>query len=142
RYQPRPYVLRTTEFTWVEVPDAPPVPDERVEPAPPPVLPPVLEVVDDGREVDPFDFPDWSEVGNPPPPAPPASTDDAFVASSAAPVLTSFARPDYPALARHAGLEGTVMIHVLVGPDGRVIDAVVVRSVHPLLDRPAQQAAR
>lgn len=142
RYQPQPYVLRNTEFTWVEIPEAPPLPDERVQPAPPPVMPPVLEVVPDGIEVDPFTFPDWSEVWNPAPPAPPATNDDGFVASSAKPVLTFFAKPDYPALARHAGMEGTVLIHVLVGTDGQVVDAVVVQGVHPLLDRAAQQAAR
>jgi TonB family protein len=47
----------------------------------------------------------------------------------------------YPDLAREAGVEGLVVVRVLVGPDGRVHDAVVVKSV-PMLDAAALEAAR
>jgi TonB family protein len=41
--------------------------------------------------------------------------------------------PEYPAAARQAGVEGTVMVQALVDGDGRVADTRVVKSI-PLLD--------
>ncbi|HSG27253.1 MAG TPA: energy transducer TonB [Candidatus Krumholzibacterium sp.] len=51
-----------------------------------------------------------------------------FYAFDKCPVLVRSVRPDYPELARLAGIEGEVVLRVLVGPDGRVIDALVIRS--------------
>jgi TonB family protein len=50
-------------------------------------------------------------------------------------------QPVYPADATSAGVQGTVVLDLTVGPDGRVTDARVVRSI-PLLDRAAIDAAR
>ena len=50
--------------------------------------------------------------------------------------------PDYPEIARMSQLEGTVIVKVLVGPDGSVMEAAIVTGVHPLLNRSALAAAR
>ena len=48
-------------------------------------------------------------------------------------------RPVYPELARQAKVAGTVIIEAVIGPDGRVTDARVLRSI-PLLDGAALEA--
>ena len=47
----------------------------------------------------------------------------------------------YPAMAKSAGVAGAVIIEATIGPDGKVIDAKVLRSV-PLLDQAALDAVR
>lgn len=51
-------------------------------------------------------------------------------------------KPEYPELAREAGVEGLVIVHALIGVEGRVIRVELdeKRSV-PLLDRTALEAA-
>ena len=49
--------------------------------------------------------------------------------------------PVYPAIAQSARGSGAVMIEATIGPDGKVIDARVVRSI-PLLDQAALDAVR
>jgi TonB family protein len=49
--------------------------------------------------------------------------------------------PDYPSWARGKGVEGTVMVQALVGKDGLVKDARVVRSI-PMLDDYAVAAVK
>jgi protein TonB len=49
--------------------------------------------------------------------------------------------PVYPAAARAARLEGTVIIEAIIAADGTVRDARVLRSI-PLLDRAALDAVR
>ena len=51
------------------------------------------------------------------------------------------AKPVYPAIARSAGVSGAVTIEATIGPDGKVTDAKVVRSI-PLLDQAALDAVR
>ena len=50
-------------------------------------------------------------------------------------------KPVYPAIARSARVSGVVTIEATIGPDGKVIDAQVVRSV-PMLDQAALDAVR
>jgi TonB family protein len=50
-------------------------------------------------------------------------------------------QPVYPAIARSARVAGVVTIEATIGPDGKVMDAKVVRSV-PLLDQAALDAVR
>ena len=50
-------------------------------------------------------------------------------------------KPVYPAIARSARVVGVVIIEATIGPDGKVIDAKVVRSV-PLLDQAALDAVQ
>jgi TonB family protein len=49
--------------------------------------------------------------------------------------------PVYPALAQSARISGEVTIEATIGPDGKVIDAKVVRSI-PLLDQAALDAVQ
>jgi protein TonB len=53
--------------------------------------------------------------------------------------LISSVPPAYPALARQAGISGTVRLEALIGRDGRVKGSTVL-SGHPLLARPASEA--
>jgi protein TonB len=57
-----------------------------------------------------------------------------------APVRTRLVRPEYPAIARAAELEGDVVLGAIVGPDGKVSRVEVVQSVHPVLDEAARKA--
>ena len=69
------------------------------------------------------------------------------------PELVSLVMPTYPELAREAGVEGTVLVEILVSETGLVLDASVKQGL-PLLDeaalaaaytalfRPAQQSGR
>ncbi len=137
-----PYKLRQkVEMVWIDVPDPVNIPEPpAVQEAP--KIPPVVIAApdDDPNTVDPiWDFPDfWN-----PNPAPPTAipTYDGFVASSALPQLKFQAKADYPEIARRSGLEGTVMVHVLVNVNGRVAQAVVTESAHPMLDKAALAAA-
>ncbi len=50
-------------------------------------------------------------------------------------------RPEYPDIARQANVDGTVLVQVLVGKDGKVKDTKVVKSV-PMLDAAAVAAVK
>jgi len=65
---------------------------------------------------------------------------DEYVAFEKAPELVSMDPPIYPDLAREAGVEGTVLVRVLVGEDGFVKDMFVIQSI-PMLDEAAADAA-
>jgi len=52
---------------------------------------------------------------------------------------TKYVRPAYPQAAREKGAKGSVTLEVVVGPDGHVTDARILRSV-PLLDESAIEA--
>ena len=70
-----------------------------------------------------------------PPPPPPGSGDDKaveeeiieFWAVEKTPEIAKSVAPEYPEVARKAGLEGTVFVEFTVGRDGRVRDARVLR---------------
>jgi len=50
-----------------------------------------------------------------------------FIAYEEAPVNISEDLPAYPAMALRAGIEGSVWVEVLIGKDGRVLDALILR---------------
>lgn len=75
---------------------------------------------------------DAGDVGLPSP--------DEYVAFEQAPDLVSMDDPLYPDIAREAGVEGTVLVRVLVGDDGFVKDMFVIQSI-PMLDEAAAEAA-
>jgi protein TonB len=58
-----------------------------------------------------------------------------------APIKIKDVKPVYPAMAQSARVAGVVTIEATIGPDGKVIDAKVVRSI-PLLDQAALDAVR
>jgi protein TonB len=65
-----------------------------------------------------------------------------FVAVEEQPVLVEKPTPPYPELARLAKIEGTVIVRVLVGRDGKVKDTVLGKAVNGILDEAALEAAK
>jgi TonB family protein len=51
-----------------------------------------------------------------------------FYAFDEPPALIKFVNPIYPDLSRQAGIEGTVLLCVLVGEDGKVLSVSILRS--------------
>jgi len=64
-----------------------------------------------------------------------------YVAYEKEPELVSPPEPEYPEIAREAGVEGTVLVRVLVGEDGFVKEMMIIQSV-PMLDDAAAAAAQ
>lgn len=120
-------LLRPIERPLVAPPQAPVMPN--IEPSADPEALPTIDV----PELMPVPYTEqpWVPVDDAP-----------FVATSAKPRLVQGARADYPEMARLAGLQGLVMVKVLVGVDGRVEQVELLKGVHPLIDRPALAAAR
>ena len=65
-----------------------------------------------------------------------------FVAYDREPVPYYRPAPEYPTWARDAGIEGRVVLHVLVGRDGRVARMTVIRNVEGLTDAAREAIAR
>jgi protein TonB len=63
-----------------------------------------------------------------------------YVAFEKEPELVRAPEPEYPEIAREAGVEGTVLVRVLVGEDGFVKEMMIIQSV-PMLDEAAAAAA-
>jgi protein TonB len=84
-----------------------------------------------------------AKQGPPPqPPAPPPVTGPVRVGGGIKePRKLKDVRPEYPAIAREARVQGLVMIETLIDTQGRVSEAKVVRGI-PLLDQSALDAVR
>lgn len=124
----------------------------QIEQPPPPPRPMVpVEVPDETRlddsEMDLDAFLDLNvAVTDLPPPAPTPSKqveeeeeDEIFVVVEQMPVIKGglqqlYKYVEYPDLARKAGLEGTVVIKIVVSPEGKPTQPVVLKSVHKVLD--------
>lgn len=142
KYVPQPYRLRQTVLEAVDMPDAveiPPPPEDVPKPQAP------IEAAADDEVTEDVDiaeslFENFEDI-----PVPMGDSGDGggevFIASQEKPVLIKFVSPDYPEMARASQLEGTVIVKVLVGPDGSVMQAVVLQGVHPMLDAAAREAA-
>lgn len=143
-YVPNPYKLRQDEFEVVDIQEQvdiviPPPPQE----APPP--PKVIEAAPDDEVTEDVEIADTLmdlDTAISQTTTTYSLGEEGFVASSENPRVKVPVKADYPEIARRSQLEGTVIVKVLVGPDGLVKDAQVVQGVHPLLDREALQAAR
>jgi protein TonB len=82
------------------------------------------------------------EAAPPPPPPPPPPPAPVRVGGAIRqPTKIKEARPVYPAIAQSARVQGVVIIEATIGPDGRVQDAKVLRSI-PLLDAAAIDAVK
>ena len=140
----KPYVLREQYFEAVELPtsfELPPPPKEVSAPVVPIEAAEGDEDASDASAFAPTSYSNIDEVPMPPPP----STDQAqeFYAFDEAPVLIKFVNPKYPDLARQAGIEGTVLLNVLVGDDGKVLQVSVIQSdVTPAMEKSAREAAK
>jgi protein TonB len=73
----------------------------------------------------------------PPPPPPPVRVGGAIQA----PKKIKDQNPTYPPIAQSARVQGVVILEATIGPDGRVQDVRVLRSI-PLLDAAAIEAVR
>ncbi len=142
KYVPHPYKLRQKEVEVVDVQEAvdiPPPPQEipkprvNVEAAPDEDVDEEVDIADNLMDADDLTSMDttWDDTGG-----------ETFQVSQEKPKLIKFAVPDYPEMARASQLEGTVVVKVLVGSDGSVLQAIVIQPVHPLLDREAIKAAK
>jgi len=79
-------------------------------------------------------------VERPPSPAPTAARVQRGGDVEAARIISQ-AQPAYPALARQAGIQGTVLLHAIIDRYGRVIELEVI-SGHPLLVKAALEAVK
>ena len=139
----QPYVLKEQEFIAIETAEdfeLPPPPKEIDQPVVP-MAAEEGEEVDEETEIAPTSF---DRIENlPPPPPPPSESASEFYAFDEPPVLIRYVPPSYPALARQAGIEGTVLLRVVVGTDGKVESATVIQSdVTPAMEKAAIAAAR
>ncbi len=64
-----------------------------------------------------------------------------FVAYDTPPRPKSVVKPDYPQIAKQAGIEGTVVLQLLIDTDGRVLKTKVLKSITPDIDEAAMKAA-
>jgi protein TonB len=95
---------------------------------------PTTDPVPPDTQVKKYEIGDELLPGVPGPPMPEGALDGTDTASAEqAPVLrklrvVDMRPPNYPPSARRQGIEGTVRVRVLVGPDGRVIQALVFKT--------------
>ncbi len=67
---------------------------------------------------------------------------DSFYAVEIRPQVIKQIAPEFPEIARRAGVEGTVWVNCLVDKNGRVKKAIVMKSDNPIFEEPAIEAAR
>jgi periplasmic protein TonB len=127
-------------------PALPAPPRERLRPA---IPVPGVPVLSEALTVPLFQETDRFVVGVGPPEFPTSGAgSEPFVVSQTRPRLlnraeiTRLMERQYPAGLRERGIEGAVVFHILVGSDGRVADARVVRTVHPGFVAPAERVLR
>jgi protein TonB len=76
-----------------------------------------------------------------PPPPPPPAAPVRVGGNIKAPTKTRMVNPVYPPIAQSARVQGVVIIEATIGPDGKVQQAKVLRSI-PLLDESALNAVK
>ena len=76
-----------------------------------------------------------------PPPPPPPAAPIRVGGNIKTPSKVKDVKPVYPPIAQSARVQGVVIIEATIGPDGRVKDAKVLRSI-PLLDQAALDAVK
>ncbi|MEE2790966.1 MAG: energy transducer TonB, partial [Acidobacteriota bacterium] len=74
-----------------------------------------------------------------PPPPPPPAAPVRVGGNIQAPTKITDVPPTYPPVAQAARVSGVVILEAVIGPDGRVTDVQILRSV-PLLDEAAVDA--
>jgi protein TonB len=118
------------------------------EPLPPPIDQPKIEISasDDGAIAPESAIPknvwyDGDILGRPIEKSSAVQSD--FTGFDEAPLLISHVSPAYPELARLAGMEGRVLLSVLVGTDGTVLEVSLLQSdVTSAMEQSAIEAAR
>ncbi|GAB4187454.1 MAG: hypothetical protein Kow00108_24410 [Calditrichia bacterium] len=138
--------LVVVEEPPIEQIDAPPPTQSAVQPPPAGPSIPVEAESDEEIEnetIEETDFTFEEPAFEQPPPKPEEAEAEIvpFFALSDKPQLKKSVLPKYPDLARRANLEGKVIVKVLIGTDGRVEKAEIVKSI-PMLDDAALEAAK
>ena len=82
----------------------------------------------------------FNELEAPPPPKVEKTYE--FFAVEVKPKVVKQVEPQYPELARKAGIEGRVFVKVLVNEQGRVDSVVVLKATNPIFIKPAIAAAK
>lgn len=134
---PAPIETKILEERTAEEEPPPPPPPEFDEPPPPFISPPEINIA----SPPPASVNAITAVTHeaPPPTAPPAPK----AAVRVPPVVKASAcrQPEYPSMSERLGETGSVVLQLLVGVDGRVIDSRIARSSgYERLDRAAQEA--
>jgi len=125
----------------VEVQDIPETQQLKKLPPPPRPAVPIESESEDLPEDVTIETTDLRVDVAPPPPPPPMA--DEFVAYDTPPKLIKLVKPRYPDIARKAGIEGMVILKILVDVDGRVIKAKVLKSLGNVgCDEAAIEAAK
>lgn len=138
----KPYKLKEAEKPTevVRLLDPPDLPKP-----PPEVRPPDFRVViadNPEHETEPVPFNTFRDLPALPPPRPEPGRDQ-FFDFDQLPVALDLVVPEYPELARDAGIEGKVTLLLLVDEKGKVLRASVENSdVTPAMERAALEAAR
>ncbi|GAB4330980.1 MAG: energy transducer TonB [Calditrichia bacterium] len=120
---------------------------EQINRPPPPARPtiPVASEDEDFPEEETIEETDidFTQPIDEPPPPPPQEEEPIveFYALSEKPEVIKRVEPVYPELARKAGIEGMVVVKVLIGTKGDVEKVEVIKS-HPMLDEAAVTAAK
>ncbi len=138
-YTLHPYVPRVDKALQVEVEPEQLEAIEELPPAPKPQLPVEAESEEEIEAATiekTADFETFDKM-----PIEPEAETPEFVAYDTPPRPKNFVRPSYPNIARTAGIEGTVILQLLVDTNGKVLEAKVLKKLHPELDRAALDAA-
>ncbi len=75
-------------------------------------------------------------------PPPPSLDKFVFIPHDTPPRVKKREMPVYPEIAKKAGIEGTVLLHLFVDETGKVIKVLVAQSLEPSIDRAAVKAAK
>ena len=83
-------------------------------------------------------------IVEPEPPGSPSAASVRFTEESgiSEPIAVERVNPRYPEQAREDKITGTVVLDLVVGEDGRVLDIHTIESAHPLLEEAAVEAVR
>ncbi len=140
-YKPKKEIAVMTEEVNTEVEQM-----EQEVNIPKPKLPVQVEEAQEGEEtadleeLSGMETADFNELTAPPPPKSDSVID--FYAVEIKPKLIKRVEPEYPDVARRAGLEGDVFVLMVVDEHGNVISAQVVKSTNPIFNEAALKAVR
>jgi protein TonB len=136
---PRPYRPRVEhQLKMIELP-----PEMKQLKEPPPIAKPKMPVAaEKGEKVEEATIEKTDFTGFEKAPPPPSTETPDFVPYDTAPEPLYITKPKYPELGRKAGMEGTVILKLLVDTTGYVINVKVVKSLNPAFDESAVKAAK
>jgi len=138
-YTLHPYIPRVEQPTKLEdVPEE----IERVEELPPPEKPQLPVEAESEEEIQQAtiektaDFETFEKL-----PIEPGGETPDFVAYDTPPRPKQIVKPVYPQIAKQAGIEGTVILKLLIDVNGKVLDVKILKKLTPDLNNAAVQAA-